>query len=226
MSNRVIRNLLTLALCSLCLNAVSAAAQTRYVSDELVITFRTGPGSQFAITRNLTSGARVEVLEAQSDPEGFSRVRLQDGTEGWVLTRYLQSEPTATQQLTAAKRSLEEASQRADQLEQRVKDLEAELGTKSQALAESETKVGDLNSDLADIRSKSASAIETSEENAELKKRLAELSSASDATRMELDQLRRRERQNWFIIGAAVLFGGVVIGLVAPSLRPKRRSSW
>ena len=33
--------------------SASGFAQVRYVSDELVITFRTGPGSQFAITRNL-----------------------------------------------------------------------------------------------------------------------------------------------------------------------------
>jgi SH3 domain protein len=59
-----------------------------------------------------------------------------------------------------------------------------------------------------------------------LQRRVAELESAADAANREIDELRRREQQNWFIIGAAVLFGGIVIGLVAPTLRRKRRSSW
>jgi SH3 domain protein len=39
-------------------------------------------------------------------------------------------------------------------------------------------------------------------------------------------ELSGRSRQNWFIVGAAVLFGGIVIGLIAPTLRRKRRSDW
>jgi len=38
--------------------------------------------------------------------------------------------------------------------------------------------------------------------------------------------LSSRSRQNWFIVGAGVLSGGIVIGLIAPSLRRKRRSDW
>jgi SH3 domain protein len=39
-------------------------------------------------------------------------------------------------------------------------------------------------------------------------------------------RLAGRNNQNWFVVGAAVLLGGIVIGLVAPSLRRKRRSDW
>ena len=77
----------TICLCICC--ALPAQAQTRYVSDKLVITFRTGPGNQFNIVRNLTSGNRVEVLEELAD-EGYTHVRLPDGSEGYVLTQYLQ----------------------------------------------------------------------------------------------------------------------------------------
>ena len=43
---------------------------------------------------------------------------------------------------------------------------------------------------------------------------------------MENAALGGRSSQNWFIVGAGVLFGGIVIGLIAPSLRRKRRSDW
>jgi SH3 domain protein len=39
-------------------------------------------------------------------------------------------------------------------------------------------------------------------------------------------RLGSRNNQNWFVVGAAVLLAGIVVGLVAPSLRRKRRSDW
>jgi SH3 domain protein len=165
------------------------------------------------------------VLE-QLEDEGYSRVRLADGAEGWVLTRYLQAEPTARLRLAAAEREVADARAQADTLEQRVTELEAALASTGQALSETETSAKRVNAELADIRSASANAIETREQNENLRRRVAELTSAADLAELEIDELRRRERQNWFIVGAAVLFGGIVIGLIAPSLRPKRKSSW
>jgi SH3 domain protein len=43
---------------------------------------------------------------------------------------------------------------------------------------------------------------------------------------MEKRELESENRQEWFIVGAAVLFGGILIGLVAPHTKRKRRSSW
>ena len=215
----------SIVLCALGLLATGVSAQTRYVSDELVITFRTGPSTQNAIQRNLTSGQRVEVLEERAD-SGFSRVRLPDGAEGWVLTQYLQNEPTSGLQLAAAQREAETMRARAETLQQEVADLQQRLTETNGLLNETQSSADKMSSELTEIRSASASALETRDQNENLRRRLAQLTSEAEITGMELDDLRRRERQNWFIVGAAVLFGGIVIGLVAPSLRPKRRSSW
>jgi SH3 domain protein len=206
-------------------SASGFAQQVRYVSDELVITFRTGPGSQFAITRNLTSGNRVEVLEEQSDGD-YSRVRLSNGDIGWVLTRYLQPEPTASTRLAAVTSELEESRQAVETLNQRVATLEEQLNAAQGSLGDSKANADSLNAELADIREASANALQIRDENEALHTRVADLSSQVDAAQAEVNTLRRRERQNWFIIGAAVLLGGIVIGLAAPSLRPRRRSSW
>ena len=72
----------------------AASAQPRYVSDRLEVTLRTGTSTQHSIIRMVPSGARVEVLETDG-ASGYSRVRAADGTEGWVLTRYLMEEPAA-----------------------------------------------------------------------------------------------------------------------------------
>ena len=110
----------------LMLTAVAASAQTRYVSDELTITLRTGPSTQNQILRNLTSGAAVEVLQELPD-EGYTRVRTTDGTEGWVISRYLQTERIAAQRLTVAERDLAQARERIGTLEAQVAELSGSL---------------------------------------------------------------------------------------------------
>ena len=202
-----------------------AGAQTRYVSDQLTITFRTGPSNQNSIIRNLTSGTRVSILDEQTE-SGWIRVSLQDGTEGWVLVQYLQTDPTASLRLQTATRELEGLRERSSLLEQQVMELEANLAETSAALNESRSSAEDMSAELTDVRSASASALETRQQNDNLRQRVAELTSEVTVAELEIDELRRSERQSWFIVGAAVLFGGIVIGLVAPSLRRKRRSSW
>jgi len=218
------RRLVEIALIVIVLGAgAGAEAQTRYVSDSIVITFRSGPSTDNAVTRNLTSGDRVELLEELTE-EGYSRVRLEDGAEGWVLSRYLQPEPTAARRLAAAEADLASARARAAELEQGAAELDSELQATAEALGAAESRADRLGAELADVRRASAEALETRARNEELELQIARL--RSEAAMAEIDDSRRRERQNWFIVGAAVLFGGIVIGLVAPSLRPKRKSSW
>lgn len=219
------RRCLLLALATLALAASPATAQTRYISDEFFVPFRTGPSTQNAITRNLVSGTRVDVVEERED-DGYSRVRLQNGTEGWVQTQYLEAEPIAEARLQAATREVAAARQRIADLERRVMELDAELASTGDSLAEARSASERVGAELADVRSASAEALQTRTQNENLRRRVAELEAAGSAASLQIDELRRRERQNWFIIGAAVLFGGIVIGLVAPSLRRKRRSSW
>lgn len=203
----------------------AAVAQTRYISDEFFVPFRTGPSTQNAITRNLVSGTRIEIVEEREDV-GYARVRLQDGTEGWVQTQYLQAEPIAEARLQSATRELNAARGQVGDLERRVAELESSLATTAEGLAEARSRGEEVGAELADVRAASSEALETRAENENLRRRVAELESAAATASLQIDELRARERQNWFIIGAAVLLSGIVIGLVAPTLRRKRRSSW
>jgi SH3 domain protein len=202
-----------------------AVAQTRYVSDELVITVRTGPSTQNQIIRNLTSGDSVQVLE-DLEGEGYTRVRTGDGTEGWVISRYLQPGPTAELRLADAERELAVARERLAELEARVTDLDTTLQQTQTELSDAESTGATLSTELDDIRRAAANAVEIRDQNESLRRRVTELSAQVDVVAMENAELASRDRQNWFVVGAAVLFGGVVIGLIAPSLRPKRRTSW
>ena len=69
-------------------------AETRYVTDELEVTLRSGQSTRNNIVRMLKSGTALEVLEDSGDT-GYSLVRLPSGTEGWVLSRFLVNQPVA-----------------------------------------------------------------------------------------------------------------------------------
>ena len=89
--------------------ALAAHAQTRYVSDKLGVELRRGPSTEYLILRSLEAGTALEVLE-QDAGAGYSRVRVADqGVEGWILTRFLTTEPIARERLVVAERSLTSA---------------------------------------------------------------------------------------------------------------------
>lgn len=201
-------------------------AQTMYVTDEVVITLRRGAGTQFAIIDNLSTGDAVDVLE-RDDANGYARVRVRgSGDEGWVLTRYLVEEPTAGLKLTDAQRELAQTRTRVNTLETELASVNDTLTSTQSELASTQTTNSEISAELDDIRTASASAIELLDQNETLRRRNNELNAQLEALTIETGRLASRSRQNWFIVGALVLAGGIMIGLIAPSLRRRRRSDW
>lgn len=205
---------------------VAAHAQTRYVSDRTIVELRRGPSTEYLILRNLQAGDEVQVLEQNADA-GYSRVRVANGgAEGWILTRFLTAEPIARDRLAVAERNLTAARERVGALEQEVGSLSRELADTKSALAEARAAHGTASKELADIRTAAANVVQLREENESVQQRLVQREREVETLRADNAMLAGRSKQNWFLIGAGVLFGGVVLGLVLPSLRRKRRSNW
>ena len=206
--------------------AAVANAQTRYVTDNLSVELRRGPSLEYLILRSLPAGEAVQVLEQDAET-GYSRVRVADGgAEGWILTRFLEGEPAARDKLAAAERNLAAARNRVAELESQVSELTAKLGGTEQALEQTEQMQEEASAELADIRQAAANVIEIREQNDTLRQSLAERQAEVDRLQIQNSALRSRERQNWFIVGAGVLLGGILIGLIAPTLRRRRRTDW
>jgi SH3 domain protein len=202
-----------------------AQAQTRYVTDRTLVELRRGPSTEYLILRNLEAGTRVDVLEAND--EGYSRVRVADqGTEGWILTRFLTAEPIARERLAVAERNLSAARERVTSLEAEKEQLSRDLAATRTDLEQTRTTHGTVSQELADLRTAAANVVEIRDRNASLQQRLVQRDREVEELTAENARLSARSSQNWFIVGAAVLFGGIVIGLVAPTLRRKRRSDW
>jgi SH3 domain protein len=214
------------ALVCVFLVSVAAFGQTRYISDSIPITLRTGPSLENRIVRNLTAGERVEVIGVD-EANGYSQIRLvRDGTEGWVLTRYLQSEPIARERLAAVEQNLTAARARVTELEAQVAALTEDLTRTREELETTRNAHKDVSAELQDIRSVSSNVLDLREQNEQLRRRVAEAEERINRLAMENTELASDARQSWFLVGAGVLFGGILIGLVAPNFRRKKRSSW
>ena len=205
---------------------VLGQASTRYVTDRTIVELRRGPSMEYLILRNLEAGERVEVLEV-NETDGYSRIRVaDDGTEGWILTRYLTAEPIARERLAGAERSLAAARDRVAALDAETAQLARELAATRAQLEQTATNHGTVSQELADLRAAAANVVQIRDQNERLQQRLVQRDREVEELTADNRRLAARENQNWFLVGAGVLLGGIVIGLVAPSLRRKRRSDW
>jgi SH3 domain protein len=219
----VTRHLLLL-LCLCCIG--QAVAETRYVTDKSTITLRKGQSTKHKIIRSLPSGEAVQELDV-IESSGYSRIRTEDGTLGYVLTRQLQDKPVARARLAAMEAKLAELQQAPDQLATRLAELQAaheELQIEQQELS---GEKGRLEQELASIKHASANVVQITEERSELRKNVADLTRQIANLQQENQDLKNQTTQRWFLIGAGVVTGGILIGLILPHLRfRRRRSSW
>lgn len=193
-----------------------AVADTRYVADQLIITLREGMGNQYRVLRTLKTDTPMEVLEEEGR---YLRVRLNDGTEGYVLKQYISAKRPKSERLKELQAEVErlttQAAEHADVLAQA-----------EQARAEVEQLQEQLNvkeEELAEIRELSDNALMLDKERKRLQREL-------EAAQKELNKLRKENRTmlstvsvKWFLAGGGTLFIGWLMGKLS---RRKKRSDF
>ncbi|MDJ0926276.1 MAG: TIGR04211 family SH3 domain-containing protein [Gammaproteobacteria bacterium] len=215
------------ALLALLLPLLAAAqdAENRWVTDSFEVTMRSGKSTRQSIVRMLASGTRVELLEVDAEA-GYSRVRTRGGAEGWVLNRYLLRSPPARVTLPDVEQRLSASESKRRELQQSNQALEQETRQLKRRIAELESSGSDLQTQLSDIRRLSSNAIEVDEQNKQLRDRLGETERALTDLQLENQRLASRSSREWFVVGAAVVVFGVLLGLILPRIRWRKKSSW
>ena len=199
-------------------------AETQYVSDHLVITVRTGQGAQFQIIKTLESGTHVEVLEVTDT--GYTRIETSDGTEGWVRTQYLAKEPVASEKLVRAEAKLLKTRTALKKIKENFATLSKEHKTLSQTQATLSSDKKQLDTELARLNKVAKKPIMLDKQNRELQQKNVTLEKDLQRLNQENHSLKDRSQREWFIAGALVLFGGIILGLLIPKLRGRKRSTW
>jgi SH3 domain protein len=138
----------SLWLLTLTLAAPAVRAETVYVVEQLVVSLAASPEADAEHVGQVKSGDKLELLERQGEEV---HVRLSNGTEGWIKSSYVSSDPPLAQRLS-------ERTAEIDKLKQESQHLKQEGDTLRQEGERLKQDITRLQAQLADSHSHSATA--------------------------------------------------------------------
>lgn len=203
-----VKRLILVAL-ALLFGAAGAQAATRYVNDVIKITMRTGPGINHKVIKMPQSGQQVELLDNQGD---WSYVRMPDGTDGWVLSRFLTDKVPNEIQLTRLREAQETLTRRLSELEAENERLKSENQTLAEETSAAEAQAQEATASFAELRAESEDYLAVKSAYEEAAEELATQKERADSLAARVDRVEWRSNVIWFLAGGAVFLIGFVIG--------------
>lgn len=229
--------------------AQTAWADTRYVSDRLIISMREGRSPQDTAVAFIVAGTPVEVLE---EADEHLLVRIANGQEGWVRTKYILTQrpkPMVIKELKAKVEELEiqietmktQASSSPDSsadirniYELKLKNLESVLEKEKKTSAATRTELKEiknrnkkLQADVNRISEQNATLSQQDTGSAALKKEIKSLRKTNQALTQEINQKETAAQPSllpsaikWFLTGGGVLLLGLFLGRSVPRKNP------
>ena len=206
---------LLLAIILLC--GFQAAAATWYVKPSAEVPIRSGQGAEFKILAVVPDGMTVELLE-EIDP--WARVRTPGGTEGWLLKRYLTSEPPLSAIVTSLQ--AENARLKETDIGRRYDELSAAHTQSEQQLSACRAERDEALNNYETLRQDTADVVA-------IQKRLADATTELQETRTKLtalEQAKSAQKRNtsimWFVAGGGVMLGGWFLGMLTSRSRKRK----
>ena len=208
----------------MCLLMPVSYAKSQYVTDILYITLRTGPGDEFKVLKALKTGTKLELIEENDD--GYSRVTTESGEEGWARTKYLVDEPVAMLQLVELQSKMDSLMKEYDELKSRSSSSREKI----KELEKDRKRLESTNTNLKNENTKMQTISAKPMEMAKLNEQLKAANEANESKIAILEEENSKYKDNttrdWFLAGGGVLFFGIVVGLIVPSMRLGKRKDW
>jgi len=229
--------------------AQTAWADTRYVSDRLVISMREGRSPQNTAVAFLVADTPVEVLEEADD---YLFVRIANGQEGWVRTKYILTQrpkPMVIKDLkvkvqemenqiesmkTRTSPSADSAADIRNVYELKLKNLETVLENEKKASAATRTELKEIKErnkklqvDVNRISEQNATLSQQDNGSVALKNEIEKLRKTNQALTQEINQMEPAAQPSmlpsaikWFLTGGGVLLIGLFLGRSVPRKNP------
>ena len=196
------------------------SAENIYVTDVLKLTLRSGPSTEHKILSVIESGQQLEILDR--GPE-WTLVRLPNDKEGYVLTRYLSTTPTAgirLQRLQEKHKSL--MQQTASLLEENAR-FKSENNQLNSSLGSNEKTLEQERAEYEKLKADSAQFLTLKSKYDKAAAQLEEQTKRADTLEEQLNRFEMNQYIKWFLAGSGVLLVGFIIGFSAR--RQRRRPS-
>ena len=205
----------------------SVFADTRYVSDELIISVRDGQNQDDNVLGHIRTGTAVDVLEEKGR---YLRIKTEDGLEGWVQVQYIISEKPNARIIEDLRNEINEQNAISDKLlakkviyETRIRDLEQEVNI-------NQKNTEKAKSELIELNKKYKKLLSNSENTDELIKKLEKSKKLDSKLKSEISNLKKGNQNpikssmiQPFLAGAGVLIVGFILGGLA---RGRKRSKF
>jgi SH3 domain protein len=132
----------------------------------------------------------------------------------------------ARERLATAEKNLAELELENRKLTTAMATLTEEKSGLETNLQELEGQSRGVNQELSEIKRTASSALAIDSENKELKGRMVSLERQLQTVQQENEALKDRTARDWFMVGAAVILLGIIVGLIIPKIRFRKKSSW
>lgn len=198
------------------LGVVSAEAETRYVSDQIAVTLRRGPGTEYKILKSLPTGAALEFLE---EGEKYLKVRTKDGSEGYVLKQYISTQLPKAYVVARLQKQLDQLKTRLAAMTKEAEGWNGEKNELQRQLAEVQKVLKSEKNQHDRLTKKHQTLQEGAKHVTDLLHERDQLKAENDKYVADLARLRqdndailRKAIVKWFLAGAGVLFVGWLMG--------------
>ena len=201
--------------------SAASSAQTMYVSDNVDIDVRTGQGTQYRIIALIRPWDELEVLE--NGEEGWTHVKLANGKDGWMLTRFLTSEKPPRPQLYSLQKKYQQLSEEYKRLQSENSELKNENRGLNENLQQTEQSLDKTINSFDKLKDDSSEFLEVRNKLEATNKELMDLTNKYNQLEETASKIRNNQIIKGLLIGVGVLLVGFLMGLF--SKRKQRRSS-
>lgn len=213
-----------------------AGAETRYISDQLVVSLREQPRQSAQSITYLKTDMAVEVLEEAGE---YIKVQTEAGEVGYIKQNYLTSKTPKTAIINQLQRERDRLADKANELQQQgatatsqsnktQQELATQLTERQKQVIELKKKLEEnqealtrTNQDYLALQKNSKDVVAITQERDLLRKTNQELTATVTSLEEEVDSLMMFVVLKWFLAGAGVLLVGWIIG--KSSGRPRSR---
>jgi SH3 domain protein len=202
----------------------SATADILYVADDTNLALRGAANSYGPVIKVLSTGTSVTVVGEPHN--GFIKVRLIDGTEGYLRTKYTKKDPPEQDPKDTASKSLV-------LLQNEISTLKGQLETAQKAITPDtplekslEIERDQLSRELKELKVTAKAAVQLKEEHDLLQEKV--VSNTQELEQLKLDNkiLKDTTQQDWLLYGGALVIIGIFLGFILPKISWRRKNGW
>ncbi len=158
-----------------------AVAEKRYVTDRILLGIHIEADETSELIKSVPSGTELEVLDTT---KGFIKIKLDDGTEGWVSEGFVMKQTPSTRKYDVLAHQYEQTTQQLDKLKVDFEKNRKELQVRRDQVSNATTTIRELK------KRKGGKVVA----DPEVEKKLAESIKEVEALKLKITELEKEPK--------------------------------